>query len=176
MLGRPRFFLSIRLVFSATNLGETGAAAVRVAPQCRSGISLIAARRQRKIREAWEKRWKSSPPRSTGRSGTSGARASSRSYGANGTESTPRHGQPAQRPSEHRPLAPRDSRRCRPRRRARARSHTPGRPRTLVLSPDAAMPGRDESRLLASVLTTALASEQEAPRRPSVRAVCGADT
>ena len=34
----------------------------------------------------------------------------------------------------------------------RARSHTPGRPRTLyVLSPDAAMPGRDESRLLASV-------------------------
>jgi predicted ArsR family transcriptional regulator len=42
----------------------------------------------------------------------------------------------------------------------RARSHTPGRPRTLyALCPDAAMPGRDESRLLASVLTTALASE-----------------
>jgi predicted ArsR family transcriptional regulator len=42
----------------------------------------------------------------------------------------------------------------------RARSRTPGRPRTLyVLSPDAAMPGRDEFRLLASVLTTALATE-----------------
>jgi predicted ArsR family transcriptional regulator len=43
----------------------------------------------------------------------------------------------------------------------RARSRTPGRPRTLyALCPDAAMPGRDESRLLASVLTTALASER----------------
>lgn len=42
----------------------------------------------------------------------------------------------------------------------RARSHTPGRPRTLyALCPDATIPGRDESRLLASVLTTALATE-----------------
>jgi len=44
----------------------------------------------------------------------------------------------------------------------RARSHAPGRPRTLyALCPDAAMPNRDEFRLLASVLTTALAREAE---------------
>ena len=44
----------------------------------------------------------------------------------------------------------------------RARSRSPGRPRTLyALCPEAAMPGRDEFRLLASVLTTALASEHD---------------
>jgi predicted ArsR family transcriptional regulator len=44
----------------------------------------------------------------------------------------------------------------------RARSHTPGRPRTLyTLCPEAAMPNRDEFRLLASVLTSALASEAD---------------
>lgn len=43
----------------------------------------------------------------------------------------------------------------------RARSHTPGRPRTLyTLCPDA-VPNRDEFRLLASVLTSALATEAE---------------
>jgi len=45
----------------------------------------------------------------------------------------------------------------------RARSTTPGRPRTLyTLNADVAAPGRDEFRLLASVLTSALARQPDA--------------
>jgi predicted ArsR family transcriptional regulator len=45
----------------------------------------------------------------------------------------------------------------------RARSRTPGRPRALyALSPEAAASGKDEFRLLASVLTSALANQPDA--------------
>jgi predicted ArsR family transcriptional regulator len=48
----------------------------------------------------------------------------------------------------------------------RARSHRPGRPRTLyALSADATSSGKDEFRLLASVLTAALASRPDAAAR-----------
>jgi predicted ArsR family transcriptional regulator len=48
----------------------------------------------------------------------------------------------------------------------RARSRTPGRPRTLyTLSPDAVASGKDEFRLLASVLTSALARQPDAAAR-----------
>src|SRR5262245_49941047 len=48
----------------------------------------------------------------------------------------------------------------------RARSRTPGRPRTLyTLCPDADLPNRDEFRLLASVLTSAMAREEDGTAR-----------